>query len=135
MEDGAVVERDAVLLGVRDGIGPVFGALGQADEIGDSDGSYVGKQSAGQLACGGLNDGGRPGRCGCRRLGGGAAAGFLAGAALGAGVVCDHPAEHAAAISKQMEKHFLMDAPERRALPGRAGEGTRPYVVCGDCEI
>ena len=64
MEDGAVVERDAVLLGVRDGIGPVFGALGQADEIGDSHRSYVGKQRAGQLACGGLNDGGRPGWCG-----------------------------------------------------------------------
>ena len=44
MEDGAVVERDAVLLGVRDGIGPVFGALGQADEIGDSEGSYVGNR-------------------------------------------------------------------------------------------
>ena len=68
-----------------------------------------------------------------------AAAGFFAGAAFGAvwgaGVVWDHPAEHAAAISKQMDKHFLMDAPDCRALPGRTGEGTRPYVVCGDCEI
>ena len=64
-----------------------------------------------------------------------AAAGVFAGAALCAGAVCDHPDETAAAISKQIEKHFLMDAPERRALPGRAGEDTCPYVSCGDCEI
>jgi hypothetical protein len=68
-----------------------------------------------------------------------AAAGFFAGAAFGvvcaAGAVWDHPAEHAAASSKQIEKHFLMDAPGRRAVPGRAGDDTCPYVVCGDCEI
>jgi hypothetical protein len=68
-----------------------------------------------------------------------AAAGFFAGAAFGvvcaAGAVWDHPAEHAAASSKQIEKHFLMDAPGRRALPGRAGDDTCPYMVCGDCEI
>ena len=67
VEDGAVVERDAVLLSVRDGIGPVFGALGEADEIGDSDGSNVRKQGASELARGGLDDGGGTGgRGGCR---------------------------------------------------------------------
>ena len=58
MENGAVVKRHAVLFGMRDGIGPIFGALGQADKIGDADGGFVGEQGAGQLACGGLNDGG-----------------------------------------------------------------------------
>jgi hypothetical protein len=33
VKDGAVIERDAVLLGVRDRAGPVFGAGSQADEI------------------------------------------------------------------------------------------------------
>jgi hypothetical protein len=59
-----------------------------------------------------------------------AAAGFFAGVVLCAGAVCDHPDETATAISKQIEKQFLMDAPECRALPGRAGEDTCPYVVC-----
>ncbi len=136
MEDGAVIERDAVLLGVRDGVGPVFGALGQADEIGHADGRYVGEQSAGQLAGGGLDDGRGLGRCCGRWFGGsGRAAGFFAGAVFAAGVVCDHAAEHAAAISKQIEKQIRMDAPGRRASPGRAGEDTCPYVVCDDCEV
>src|SRR6478672_10115635 len=39
-----------------------------------------------------------------------AAAGFLAGAVLGAGAVCDHPAEQAA-ISRQIEKQIRMYAP------------------------
>jgi hypothetical protein len=58
-----------------------------------------------------------------------AAAGFFAGVVFAAGVVCDHPAEHAAAISKQIERRCRIEAPERRALPGRAGEDTCPYVV------
>src|ERR1700690_1769354 len=63
------------------------------------------------------------------------AAGFFTGADLAAGLVCDHPAEHVAAISKQIEKQFRIDAPERRASPGREGEDTCPYVVCDDCEV
>src|SRR5208283_4873813 len=31
MEDGAVIERNAVLFVVRDGAGPIFGAVGEAD--------------------------------------------------------------------------------------------------------
>ena len=135
MEDGAVVERDAVLLGVRDGIGPVFGALARpmklATPMGASSGNsvqvslpaVVSMMAVGRARCG-VPRGGRLVR-GLRPC----------GAVWAAGAVCDHPAEHAAAISKQIEKHFLMDAPERRAMPGWTGEGTRPYVICGDCEI
>src|ERR1700690_4134990 len=64
-----------------------------------------------------------------------AVAGFFAGVAGAAGVVCDQLAEQAIATSKLVKKHFRMDAPERRALPGRAGEDTCPYVSLYDCEI
>ena len=46
-----------------------------------------------------------------------AAAGFFAGVVLAAGVVCDHPAENAAAISKQIERQCRIEAP---------GAGFRP---------
>jgi hypothetical protein len=64
-----------------------------------------------------------------------AAGGFFAGAVFAAGVACDHPAEHVAAISKQIERLIRIDAPEHRASTGQAGEDTRPYVNCDDCEV
>ena len=68
MEDGAVIERDAVLLGVGDGTGPVFGAVGEADEILDSDGSDFRKQGAMEVAGRGVNDGGGVGGSGSAGL-------------------------------------------------------------------
>ena len=58
MEGGVVVEGLIVhlLQGFR--IGPVFGALGEADEICDGDRSFLFKQLAGEPAHGGVNDGG-----------------------------------------------------------------------------
>src|ERR1700730_7221016 len=64
-----------------------------------------------------------------------AAAGFFAGVVFAAGVVCDHTAEHAAAISKQIERQCRIEAPGGRALPGRADEDICPYVGCDDCEV
>ena len=72
VEDGAVVERHAVLLGVRDGAGPVFGAVRQADEVLDSDRGHLGKQRAMQVAGRGVDDGGGVG-AGRRRIRGGSA--------------------------------------------------------------
>src|SRR5450759_2694063 len=46
MENRAVIEWNAGLLGVSDGAGPVFGAVGKTDKILDSDGSYLRKQGA-----------------------------------------------------------------------------------------
>src|SRR4029077_18127342 len=57
MEDGAIVERNTMLLGATDRIGPVFGAIGQTDKVGDTERSLVRKQRAGQLASSGVNDG------------------------------------------------------------------------------
>src|ERR1700687_54727 len=62
------------------------------------------------------------------------AADFFAGAVFAAGLVCD-AAEHAAGISRQIERQIRIDAPKRRASPGRAGEDTCPYVGCDDCEV
>jgi hypothetical protein len=63
------------------------------------------------------------------------AAGFFAGVVFAAGAVCDHPAEHAATASKQIEKQIRMEAPERRASPGRTAEGGCPQMVFDDCEV
>jgi hypothetical protein len=49
VKDGAVIKWDTVLLGVRDGAGPVFGAIGKADEVLDSDRGYLRKQRAVQI--------------------------------------------------------------------------------------
>src|SRR5580658_4611430 len=56
MEDGAVIKRDAMLLDLTDGTGPVPGAVREADEIGDSDWRYLGKERAMQIASGGMDD-------------------------------------------------------------------------------
>jgi hypothetical protein len=56
------------------------------------------------------------------------AAGFVAGAVFAAGLLCD-AAEHAAAISRQIEKQIRIDAPERRTLPGRAGGTPAPTWI------
>jgi hypothetical protein len=63
------------------------------------------------------------------------AAGFFAGAVLGAGVVCENAAEHNTVTVRRTEYTTRMEAPGCRASLGRAGEGTRPYVVCDDCEL
>jgi hypothetical protein len=55
-----------------------------------------------------------------------AVAGFLAGAVFGAGVVCDHPAKHSDAINKHIEKQIRIDAPDRRASPGRTAKAAAP---------
>src|SRR5580698_796712 len=49
MEDGAVIKWNAVFFLVSDGAGPILGARGQADEIGDADGSLIWKERAGQF--------------------------------------------------------------------------------------
>src|SRR5208337_1677412 len=46
VKDGAVIKWDAVLLGVRDGAGPVFGAARKTDEILDSNRGYLRKEGA-----------------------------------------------------------------------------------------
>ena len=58
VEDGAIIKRNAVLLGVRDGAGPVFCAAGEADEILDTDRGYLRKQRAMQVVGRGVDDGG-----------------------------------------------------------------------------
>ena len=68
-----------MFLGVGDGIGPVLGALGQAGEIGDADGSFVREEGAGQLPRRGFNDGRGQGGGGAAGLAGTAVAGFLRG--------------------------------------------------------
>src|ERR1019366_588175 len=67
MENRAVIKRDAGLLGVSDGAGPVFGAVGKTDEILDSDGGYLRKQGAVEVASGGVDDGGGVGLCGAEQ--------------------------------------------------------------------
>src|ERR1700687_1879620 len=58
VKDGAVIKGDTVLLGVRDGAGPVFGAVSKADEIFDPDRSYLRQQRAMEVAGRGVDDGG-----------------------------------------------------------------------------
>ena len=57
MKDGSIIKWHAVLGGAADGILPLFGAIGQADEVGHSFGSLFLKQFAGELAGGSVNDG------------------------------------------------------------------------------
>src|SRR6202044_917360 len=64
MKTRSVVERHAMLRGSTDGILPVLGAGGEADEVLDSDRSFVGEQSTSQISNRGLDDGRRFTRCG-----------------------------------------------------------------------
>jgi hypothetical protein len=57
MEGGAVVKRLIMYLLQRFGIGPVLGALGEADKVGDRDRSFFFEEPAGETAHGGVNDG------------------------------------------------------------------------------
>src|ERR1700687_4695412 len=67
MENGAVIKRNAGLLGVSDGAGPVFGAVRKTNEILDSDWGYAWKQSAMEVAGRSVEDGGGLGSCGTGR--------------------------------------------------------------------
>ncbi len=62
-------------------------------------------------------------------------AGFFVGVVFAAGEACDHPTEHAAAISKQIERQCRIEAPGGRTSPGRADEDICPYVGCDDSEV
>jgi hypothetical protein len=68
MEDGAVVEGDAMLFGVSDGTGPILGAFGEADKIGDSERGDLGKKRAVEIADGSVDDGSGVGGRGGSRL-------------------------------------------------------------------
>ena len=61
VEGGAVVEGLAVHLLQGLGVGPVLGAFGEADEVGDGDGRLLVVELAGQAAHGGVDDGGGAG--------------------------------------------------------------------------
>ena len=74
MEGSAVIEVLVVHLLLRDRVGPILGALGEADEVGDGEGGLVGEELAGHAAHGGVKDNG--GAVGER---GGAESGGLAG--------------------------------------------------------
>ena len=129
MEDGAVVERDAVLLGVRNGIGPVLGALGQADEIGDADGATSGNRVQVSL----------PAVVSIMAVGPAArAAAVLARQQRRASSRapslrrrCLRPSHRTVReISRQIEKQIRMEAPERRACPaGRVRTPAPTWVV------
>jgi hypothetical protein len=62
MEGGPVVERLVVYLLQGLGVGPVFGAFGETDEVGDGDGCFFLEELAGEAAHGGVDDGGGAGR-------------------------------------------------------------------------
>src|SRR5436309_15762048 len=77
MEDGAVVEGNAMFAGAAHWILPVFRSVGEPDEVGYADGGLIGKERAVHLAGGGVNHGtrlrrgARSTRFGCRgRFGG-----------------------------------------------------------------
>ena len=59
MEGGAVVKGLIVYLLQRFGIGPVLGALGKTNKVGDSDRSLFFEELAGETAHGRVNDGSR----------------------------------------------------------------------------
>jgi hypothetical protein len=59
MEGGVVVEGLVVLLLLGGGVGPVDGAFGQADEVGDRLGRLLLVELAGDAAHGGIHDDGR----------------------------------------------------------------------------
>ena len=58
MKDGAVVKGTPCFFRVGNGVGPVLGALGQADEVGNADGGLFLKQLAVHVAGSGVDDGG-----------------------------------------------------------------------------
>ena len=66
VEGGAVVEGLMVHFLEGLGVGPVFGAFGEADEVGDGDGGFLVEELAGEAAHGGVDDGGRAGGYGRR---------------------------------------------------------------------
>jgi hypothetical protein len=73
VEGGAVVEGLVVHLLEGFGIGPVFGAFGEADEVGYGDGCFFIEELAGEAAHGGIdNDGWAGGNGGRLELAGGA---------------------------------------------------------------
>jgi len=73
VEDGAVIESFAMDFFEGEGIGPIFGAFGEADEVGDGDGSLLIVELAGEAAHGGVkDDGGAGGDDGSLRVAGGA---------------------------------------------------------------
>ena len=57
VKGGAVVEGLVVHLLEGLGVGPVFGAFGEADEVGYGDGSFFVVELAGEAAHGGVDDG------------------------------------------------------------------------------
>ena len=59
MEGGAVVKRLIMYLLQRFGIGPLLGALGEADKVGNRDRSFFFEELAAETAHGGVNDGSR----------------------------------------------------------------------------
>ncbi len=69
VEGGAVVEGLVVLLLVGDGVGPVFGALGESDEVGDGVWGLLLEELAGDAAHGSVHD--DVGAVGLHQCGGG----------------------------------------------------------------
>ena len=88
VKNGSVIERNSVLFCVRDWVRPVFGALGQANKVGNANRGFVGKRvqvslpavvsmTSGWAGCRGRHSGGsgcgwfvgRRGLGGWRRLG------------------------------------------------------------------
>ena len=64
VEGGAVVERAVVILRSGRGVGPVFSALSEGDEMGDGPGRLLIEKLAGDAANGGVDDrGGLLGDC------------------------------------------------------------------------
>ena len=61
MEGGAVVEGLTVHLLEGLGVGPVLGAIGETDEVGDGHGGLLVVELAGEAAHGGVDDGGGAG--------------------------------------------------------------------------
>ena len=57
VEGGAVIEGLVVHLLKGFGVGPVFGAFGEADEVGDGDGGLLVIELAGEAPHGGIDDG------------------------------------------------------------------------------
>ena len=110
MKNRAIVERDVVLGGMADGIGPVLGAGGEVDKILDRNWSFFFEQLAAQLARRGVEDGGR-------LTGGGANGGFwprgLAGAA------CELDAAWAQAVIEATENSVTSASSLRMRAPLR----------------
>src|ERR1700678_3989226 len=71
MKDSAIIKRNAVLFDLTDGAGPIFAAVCEADEVGDSNWRDLRKQDAMQIACCGVDDRGWLGGRRCSGLVGG----------------------------------------------------------------